>query len=77
MEGALAIVSIFIFMPSLIFGFIYLSKRAKYRVEELRIQKEMLALDVRKKELAIYEMQEESKRLDRVLDEEIRKLPQK
>jgi len=77
MEGPLAIVSLFIFMPSLVFGFIYMSKKAKYRVEELRIQRELLALEVRKKELAIFEMQEESKRLDRMLDDEIRQLPQK
>jgi len=70
-----AILSVFVFAPSVVFGFIYVSKRSKLRVEELRLQKEMLELEVKKKELSIYELHEENRKLDHIINDEIRKLP--
>ncbi len=60
--------------PSIVFGFIFLSKRAKYRVEELRFKKEILELEIKKDEMRIYTMHEENKKLDRIINRELEKL---
>jgi len=69
-----AIFSIFIAAPAIVFGFILLSKRSKYRVEELRYKKEILELEVKKDEMHIYTMHEENKKLDRIINRELDKL---
>lgn len=71
MEGMFALFAIFIFIPSLVMITIYRSKSRRYQVDELRLQKEILELEVKKKELLIYEMHEENKKLDQLLADEI------
>ncbi len=60
--------------PSIVFGFILLAKRGKYRVEELRYKKEILELEVKKEELRLYNMHEENKKLDNLINRELEKL---
>lgn len=69
-----ALFSVFIAAPSIVFGFILLAKRAKYRVEELRYKKEILELEVKKEEMHIYTMHEENRKLDRIINRELDKL---
>jgi len=75
-EVAIPVLSIFVMLPAIIFGTIYKSKKIKYRVDELRLQKEILELEVRRKELELYEMQEQDKhQLDRLVKDELRQIP--
>lgn len=67
-QGIIALISIFVVMPSIVFGFILLSKKEKNRVEILRYQKEIAEIDLRKDELKLKLLQEENLKYDRLID---------
>ncbi|MBU0936668.1 MAG: hypothetical protein KKC64_13700 [Spirochaetes bacterium] len=75
-EVAIPVISLFVLAPAIVFGTIYKMKQLKTRVEELRLQKEIIELEVRRKELELYELQERDKhQLDRLIKDELRQIP--
>ena len=66
--GIIAILSVFIGAPSIIFLFIYHSKQAKRDIEKLAFQREILQLEVEKERLHLAALEEENRKLDRIID---------
>lgn len=58
-------------MPSVIFGFIFLSKRLKFKKEELLLQNEQLRLEIEKERLQIDRLDKDNMRLDKIIEKEI------
>jgi hypothetical protein len=52
----------------IVFGFIYLSKPDRLRLEELRIKKEMLELEVEKEKAHTSLLEAESAKYDRIIE---------
>jgi predicted membrane protein len=59
---------VFIAAPSIVFGFILLQKRGRNRLEELRLKKEMLMLEVEREKFRHATMIEENRKYDRIID---------
>ena len=72
LQGIIAIISIFIIAPSIVFGFILLSKKEKNRIEVLKYQKEIIELEIRKDELKMKLLEEENRKYDRIIEERSR-----
>lgn len=66
--GIVAILSVFIGAPSAIFLFVYNLKKRKYEVEGLQVQQRILELEVEKERLHLAALQEENRKLDRLID---------
>jgi chaperonin cofactor prefoldin len=69
MEGIVAILSLFVVLPGIIFSFIHHAKKQKVEVEKLKYQKEILELEVQKQNNQIKLLEEESKKLDKIIYE--------
>ncbi|MBL8967150.1 MAG: hypothetical protein JNG85_09075 [Spirochaetaceae bacterium] len=67
--GTFAIFAIFIAVPTIVFGFIYLSKRSKHEVEKLKYRKEILELEVDKETIRLESLREENRKLDRMISD--------
>lgn len=63
-----SIFSVFIAAPAIVFGFVYIMRRGKDRVEELRLKKEMLELEVEKEKMHLLALTEENRKYDRLID---------
>jgi hypothetical protein len=59
---------VFIAAPAIVFGFILLQRQGRNRIEELRIRKDMLMLEVEKEKLRLASMSEENRKYDRIID---------
>jgi flagellar basal body-associated protein FliL len=74
MEGVLipiiAILSLFIGAPAIVFSFIGSAKKSSDEVKKLQYQKELLELEIRKEELQIKRLEAESKSYDRLISGE-------
>jgi hypothetical protein len=64
-----AILSIFIVAPSIVFTFIYMTKRGRLRLEELRIKKEMLELEIEREQTRIALLEAENAKYDRLIED--------
>jgi hypothetical protein len=64
----ISILCVFFVAPTIVFGFIYLGKRSKLRLEELRIKKEMLELEVEKEKTHVKALEAENAKLDRMIE---------
>lgn len=55
-------------LPATVFGFILLLRRDRHRIESLRLQKEILALEVEKERLRACALAEENRKYDRLIE---------
>jgi hypothetical protein len=67
-EGALAIVSIFIIAPSIVFGFLLLSKRGRNQVELAKYRLGEAELALERERLRVEALREENRKLDRLIE---------
>ncbi len=66
-----AIFCVFIAAPLIVFGFIYLMRRSKTRLDEMDLKREILELEVRKESLHLETMKEENRKYDRIIEHNI------
>jgi hypothetical protein len=65
----ISILCVFIAAPAIVFGFILLSKRGKNRIEELKCQRDILALEIEKDKSRIALLEAENRKYDRLIAE--------
>lgn len=63
-----AMLSLFIVAPAIVFTFLRLNKRDKNQIEMMRIKKEMLELEIRKEEVKKEALIEENHKYDRIIE---------
>lgn len=62
-----SVVCLFILAPAIVFSFIYLSKKNKLRVEELRYKRDILALELERDRLKVQSLEAENAKHDRII----------
>jgi len=67
-DGIIAILSIFIGLPSIIFGFIYLNRKEKNRISILEYQRQISELELKREEAKIRLIEEENRKYDRIIE---------
>jgi len=67
--GIISVLGLFFVAPLIVFSFIYFSKRDKVKLDELRIKKEMLELEVEKERVKVELLEAENLKYDRIIDE--------
>ncbi|MDR1324762.1 MAG: hypothetical protein LBK00_01860 [Treponema sp.] len=65
----IAILSLFVGAPAIVFSFIGRIKKNNNEVKKLQYQKEMLELELKKEELQLRRLEAESKHYDRLISE--------
>jgi len=70
-EGIVAIISIFVAAPAIVFGFILLGKRGKNQIELARYRLREVELSVEKEKLRVEALKEENRKLDRMIEHRI------
>ncbi|MDR0718189.1 MAG: hypothetical protein LBF78_01035 [Treponema sp.] len=68
--GSIAILSVFVGLPVIVFTFIHKNTRNKREkeIEKLKYQKEILELEIEKENKQIKLLEEENKKLDKIID---------
>jgi len=69
LERILAILFFFVGLPTLVFFFVRALQRDKTEIERLKIQKEVLELEIKKEEARSKSLEEENRKYDRIIDE--------
>jgi cell division protein FtsB len=69
LEAIVGTISSLIILPGIIFLFVYHSKKQKLEVEKLKYQKEILELEIEKENTKIKSLEEENKKLDKIINE--------
>jgi len=67
-EGVISILSIFIGLPVVTFGFILLGRREKNRVELERLRVRDTELGVERERIRLESLREENRKLDRMIE---------
>jgi hypothetical protein len=69
--GSIAILSLFIGLPAIMFTFIHKNAKNKREkeIERLKYQKEILELEIEKENKQIKLLEEENKKLDKIINE--------
>ena len=67
-EGVVALLSIFVALPTIVFGFIYLGKRERNRMAELACRKEIAELELQKAQAQLRLLEAESRKMDRAIE---------
>jgi len=67
----IAILSIFIGAPAIVFGFILLARRGRNEVELAQYRLRTAELEVQKEQLRLEGMREENRKLDRIIEHRI------
>ncbi|MDR3276162.1 MAG: hypothetical protein LBT11_02955 [Treponema sp.] len=62
-----AILSIFVLAPGIVFAFIYKSKKNKIELEKLKLQQRMMELELEKEQTHLLALEEENAKYDRLL----------
>jgi hypothetical protein len=70
--GSIAILSLFVGLPAILFTFIHKNTKNKREkeIEKLKYQKEILELEIEKENRQIKLLEEENKKLDKIIYEE-------
>jgi hypothetical protein len=63
----ISILCVFIGAPGIVFGFIYFSRKNRFKLEELRYKKEMLELEVEKEYAHLKLIEAENAKYDRLI----------
>ncbi|MDR1239105.1 MAG: phage shock protein B [Treponema sp.] len=64
--GSIAVLSLFVGLPGIVFHFIYKSKKNK--TEMIKQQKELLALEIEKDKMQLRLLEEENKKYDKIIN---------
>jgi hypothetical protein len=69
--GSIAILSLFVGLPAIVFTFIHknVKNKREKEIEKLKYQKEILELEIEKENKQIRLLEEENKKLDRIINE--------
>jgi hypothetical protein len=62
-----SVLSLFVIAPAIVFTFIYMSKKSKLNVEEMRYKRDMMALELEKDRLRLQLMEAENAKYDRII----------
>ncbi len=66
--GIIAILSALIGVPLIVFGFVLLNLRNKRFVEKIRLQKEILELELQKEQIRLKMLEAENVKYDRLIE---------
>jgi hypothetical protein len=66
----IAILSIFIAAPAIVFSFIYHSQKDKKEIEKMRAQQELLELEIEKEKIQLLKLEAENKKYDSIIYKE-------
>ena len=66
--GIIAILSALIGVPLIVFGFVLLNLRNKRSVEKIRLQKEILELELKKERIRMKMLEAENVKYDRLIE---------
>lgn len=71
--GSIAVASIFVGLPAVVLSFVYKNAKNKREkeIEKLKYQKEILELEERKQSGQLKLLEEENKKLDRIINERL------
>jgi chaperonin cofactor prefoldin len=71
LTGIIAILSLFVGLPAITLGFIYknVKNKREKEIEKLKYQKEILELEIEKENKQIKLLEEENKKLDKIINE--------
>jgi len=65
----ISVLSVFVFAPAIVFGFIFLSRKSKLRVEEIRYKRDIMALEIEKDRVHLQMIEAENKKYDRIIED--------
>ena len=65
--GIIAIISVFGIAPAILFSFLYKITKDKHELKKMQYQKEILELEVEKQNNQIKILEEENKKLDKII----------
>jgi Na+-translocating ferredoxin:NAD+ oxidoreductase RnfG subunit len=68
MEAIVAILSLFVITPGIVFLFTYKNQKSKIELKKLEQQKEILKLEIEKQNNHIKLLEEENKKYDRIIN---------
>jgi hypothetical protein len=68
--GSIAILSLFVGLPGIVFHFIYKSKKNK--IEMIKLQKELLEREIEKEKIQLKVLEEENRKYDKIIHENTR-----
>jgi len=68
--GIVAIISTLVIAPAILFSFIYKITKNKHELKKMQYQKEILELEVEKQNNQIKLLEEENRKLDRIIFDE-------
>ncbi len=63
----ISVLSVFVFAPAIVFGFILMARRSRLRVEELRYRRDMMALELEKEKTRLQLLEAENAKYDRLI----------
>lgn len=66
--GIVAILSALIGIPVIVFGFVLLNLRSKRSIDKIRLQKEILELELQKDQIKLKMLEAENIKYDRLID---------
>jgi cell shape-determining protein MreC len=69
MEGIVAILSIFVVLPGIIFTYAYKNRKNKMELKKIEYRKEILQMEMEKDDRKIKLLEEENKKLDKIINE--------
>ncbi|MDR0732198.1 MAG: hypothetical protein LBF63_11055 [Treponema sp.] len=67
MEAVVAILSLFVVLPGIVFSFINHNEKRKTEVEKLKYQTEILKLEIERESVKVKLLEEENKKLDKII----------
>ncbi|GHV16476.1 hypothetical protein FACS189493_2390 [Spirochaetia bacterium] len=67
MEPIIAILSLFVAAPIIVFSFIYMRGKNRADVEKMQIQKEIMELEVEKEKVQLLRLEAENKKYDAMI----------
>jgi hypothetical protein len=68
MVPIIAILSLFVALPGMVFTFAYKSRKNKTELKRMEYQKEILRLELEKENTQLKLLEEENKKLDRIIN---------
>jgi hypothetical protein len=68
LTGIIAILSLFVGFPAIVFTFLHKNAKNKREIEKLKYQKEILELEIEKENKQIKLLEEENKKLDKIIN---------
>jgi hypothetical protein len=70
LNAIVSILSVFIGAPAIVFSFVYFSKKQKLRLEEMKIKRDILELELEKDKMHLRLLDAENDKYDRLIEGE-------